>query len=399
MERGRQLLAWVWTAIVGAASVGVLLAAIPHFGSSPRITPIALGFWGPALFTALGTLIATRRPGNRIAWLLLVIGTAILVEFSLQIYAMVEPVSPTVRDYVAIVALNSSAMWMLYFLALVPLLFPTGRYHAPRHRWIGRAGAATVALLLAMTILTEEIGPPFPVEEQAWTIANPAGFLPGSVLDVVIRATGAIILGMTVGGIVTLITRYRQASHVERAQIRWMLFATLTVALVFLVLLVTGASQSIVGGLLLLTAFAILPGSITVAITRYRLFEIDRIISRSITYALVVGLLGFLFAVGAIWLPAALSLTEKPLVVAGSTLAVAALFNPLRRRIQRGVDRRFNRSRYQADIVSESFAARLQHPHSVEDLAEVWRQTVNESLSPETSGVWLNPDVTQIPHD
>jgi hypothetical protein len=149
-----------------------------------------------------------------------------------------------------------------------------------------------------------------------------------------------------------------------------------------------------VSGLLYVIVVGAIPVAITVAVTRYKLFEIDRIISRTVSYALVVGLLVAVFFGLVTLVTEVLPPDSSDLAIAASTLAVAALFNPLRKRVQHTVDRRFNRSSYQAARVSEQFAALLDQPHTVEEIAELWKQTVNESLQPHSSGLWLNPTHT-----
>jgi hypothetical protein len=149
--------------------------------------------------------------------------------------------------------------------------------------------------------------------------------------------------------------------------------------------------------LLLVVAFVSIPASITVAITRYRLFEIDRIISRTLTYTVLVATLGLVFAAGVVWIPSALSLEDSPLVIAGSTLAVASLFNPLRKRVQAGIDRRFNRSALHGQVVSQAFAARLSEPLTTVQILSEWQTTVTESLQPETIGAWVRRRGTNGP--
>ena len=198
-----------------------------------------------------------------------------------------------------------------------------------------------------------------------------------------------VVLGLTaVGGGFSLIMRYRRSSVVTRAQIRWMFFSTLIVAGVFILVATTNASQKMAGGLLLQVAVISIPVSITVAITRYRLFEIDRIISRTLSYTVVVAVLAAAFFGLVALITAALS-APNSLAVAASTLAIAALFNPLRKRVQNTIDRRFNRSAYDAEIISEAFASRLREPLTTTQIIEDWQRTVDESLQPETSGIWI----------
>ncbi|MGH8947860.1 MAG: hypothetical protein ACRDXF_03290, partial [Acidimicrobiia bacterium] len=133
-------------------------------------------------------------------------------------------------------------------------------------------------------------------------------------------------------------------------------------------------------------------GAVTLAILRYRLFEIDRLISRTVTYAVVAGALALVYGVGAIWLPSRIVGEQTPLFVAGSTLAVAALFNPLRRRVMRWVDRRFNRSSYDLEQITDRFAARLRDQVDADRLADDWAKVVTGTLQPSAVGVWVRGD-------
>lgn len=244
-------------------------------------------------------------------------------------------------------------------------------------------------ILPLIVIFTEEVGPPFPSEEMAWTVENPVGILPTSALGIAIASMIVVLVLTAVAGFFSLAFRYRRSSLVAKAQIRWLLFSTVIVGGALLLLVVTDASQSAAGGLLLVVAFISIPVSLPVAITRYRLFEIDRIISRTLTYTVIVAILGIVFAAGVVWIPSVLGLEDTPLLVAGSTLAVAAVFNPLRRWVQRAIDRRFNRSAYQAEIVSDAFTSRLKERLTMTQIIEEFQRTVDESLQPEASGVWI----------
>ena len=237
-----------------------------------------------------------------------------------------------------------------------------------------------------MGIFSDELGPAW--AEEPWAIPNPIGLVPSEVVVVMSQVWALGLLVLAVGGVTALIVRYRRSDVVVRTQIKWVLYAAVLAAVSFP--FAFGDGYPLLSGLLYVTVIGAIPVAITVAVTRYKLFEIDRIISRTVSYALVVGLLAAVFF-GVVTLSTALLQVENDLAVAASTLAVAALFNPLRKRVQHAVDRRFNRSSYQAARVSEQFAARLDQPHTVEEIAELWKQTVNESLQPHSSGLWLNP--------
>jgi hypothetical protein len=384
----KRAVAPIWIGVVGAASLIVFLAAVQDFGSSARSTGIALSFWTPAVFTLLGALIAIRQPGNRIAWLLLGIGFGILVEFVFQLIAEGEPVSPSLRDYAVIVFSYSTFPFVLYLLFLIAFLFPTGHFFTHRQAWAGWLAVIMLPTLLLVAAFTEEIGPPFPSQDQAWTVANPIGFFPTSALDLVIAvsAVGLIIMGL--GGVLSMITRYRQSELVVRTQIRWMLFATLIPGAGVVLVLVSDASQSMAGALILAVAFASVPLSITVAITRYRLFDIDRIISRTVTYTLVVGVLVAVYT-AAVGVLAQVLPIESDLAVAAATVTAAALFNPLRRRIQRWVDRRFNRTRYVAERELETFTDRLRDTTEIDTVTTDLLAVVHRTLQPSAMGVWI----------
>lgn len=379
----------VWVGAVGVASLIVLLVAIGESSSSVRATGIALGSWFPVAITLLAALIAIRQPDNRIAWLLFGIGFAVLVEYFVQLSLIEQPAAPSWRELGAIVLAHVALPGAFYLLFLIAFVFPSGQFSSRRQAWAAWPGVIALTAVLLSASFTVEIGPPYPSEELAWTVVNPVGFIPVSVLDAAIASTLVVLVSMAVLGFVSLVMRYRHSSVVTRAQIRWMLFSTLIVGVILALITMTNASQKVVGGLLLQVAFLSVPASITVAITRYRLFDIDRIISRTVSYAVIVALLGSLFATGVVLLPTALGLEDSPLLVAAVTLLVAGLFNPLRRRVHEAVDRRFNRAHIEARSIEEQFAARLRSTHSTEELADLWRETVDESFTPQVSGLWL----------
>lgn len=143
------------------------------------------------------------------------------------------------------------------------------------------------------------------------------------------------------------------------------------------------------------TLVLVLVASIALAVLRYRLYDFDRLVSRTVSYALLVVILGSLYVLGAVWLPTRLIGQQSPIFVAGSTLAVAALFTPIRRWVMRWVDRRFNRSIYDAQRVSDVFAARLRDQVDAERLAADWANVVRVTLEPSMVGVWVREESSQ----
>ena len=388
MSAARRMLPWIWTALIGTAGVVVLV-----FGLIPSDTENLAAVLAVAvliLITALGSVISARQPGNRIAWLLHAISVGLLLSMAASLVTESDPpISPDFWDYVAIVIINGLSLSFLYPIFLILFIFPTGRFLTRRWRWAGWTGVLFVPVVLLVEIFSKEFGPIW--AEEPWAIPNPIGLLPVEVGLVLSQVWTLGLLVLAIGGVVALVVRYRKSDVVVRTQIKWVLYAAVVAAVSLP--LAFGNGDPLLTGLFYVTAIGAIPIAITVGVTRYKLFEIDRIISRTISYAIVVGLLAAAFF-GLITLITALLPPQDSLAVAGSTLAVAALFNPLWKRVQQAVDRRFNRSSYQAALVSEQFATRLDQPHTVEEIAELWKQTVNESLQPQASGLWLNPTHT-----
>jgi hypothetical protein len=190
----------------------------------------------------------------------------------------------------------------------------------------------------------------------------------------------------------SLFTRYRKAGTVERLQLKWFLLACLSfVAALSTEFIFEGLGYPEAPFLVDLwidVSLISIPVAATLAILRYRLYDIDRIISRTVSYAIVIGLLALVYALGVTGLTTLLD-TDSPLVVAASTLAAAALFNPLRRWVQRRVDHRFNRSRYDAERVMASFTGSLRDQVDPDQVLEGWVSVVNETMKPAAAGVWV----------
>jgi len=388
MSAARRMLPWVWTGLIGTAGVVVLVFGLIPRGEAENLVYV-MAVAVLILITALGSVISARQPGNRIAWLLHAISVGLLLSMASSLVTESDkPISPDFWDYAAFVIINGLSLSFLYPIFLIFFIFPTGRFLTRRWRWAGWIGVLFIPAMLLVALFTEEVGEIW--AEEPWRIPNPIGFLPFDTVKYMSWAWQTALIVLAVGGVVALIVRYRRSDVVVRTQIKWVLYAAVVVAVSFPFAF---GNNPTVSALLMLIVIGLIPVAITVAVTRYKLFEIDRIISRTISYAIVVGLLVAAF-LGLITLITTLLQPQSSLAVAGSTLAVAALFNPLRKRVQHAVDRRFNRSSYQAARVSEQFAARLDQPHTVEELAELWKQTVNETLQPQASGLWLNPTHT-----
>jgi len=247
-----------------------------------------------------------------------------------------------------------------------------------------------------VVLFSESVGMIYDPDAEHWNSSNPIGFLEPEVGEFMNSQSVGIMMLLALGGGASIIVRYRRSDSLVRAQVKWVLYAS-AIAAVALQLISFSDGNPILYLLSALTALAVIPTAITVAIIRYKLFEIDRLISRTVSYGFVVGLLGGLFAV-LTWLPSLViggvggngeGSAPQPVIIAAATLAVAALFNPLRRRTQYIVDRRFNRSGYQAEVVSEEFAAQLRAPMSADQIMDLWTQTAVDNMQPQAAGIWL----------
>jgi drug/metabolite transporter (DMT)-like permease len=206
-------------------------------------------------------------------------------------------------------------------------------------------------------------------------------------LNFIIGDTGFFfVIGLAAIAILSLVLRRRKSTGTERQQYRWLLLGA------SLFVLISAAGQVLpedsMFEVLWLVGGSAIPICICVAVVRYRLFEIDRVISRTVGYVLVVGVLGLVF-LGAVTLLTWVSPAESQLAVAGSTLVVAALFNPLRKRLQGWVDRRFNRSKYDAERVMEHFAGSLQDRVDEDELVRGWVGVVSATMEPAAASVWV----------
>ena len=366
--------------------VGVVLLAVVVI-LDPEITDVGDLFLllAAAVFTAVGALIIARSDGNRVGWVVSATGLAILGG----------AIPGYLSDQGGVVAIGvGGALWLsfLFLVGLLMLWFPTGRPLSPRWRWAGWTGFFFEAMSLTY-VVSERVCVDGDADVCRVWAENPIGItgIPNPEYGSLKGLTFGFLAGFVLLSAVSLIVRSVRARGVERLQMKWFLFAVgfviggivLDEALSGRVT-VSDSFWNLLFGLSILT----LPVSIGVAVLRYRLFEIDRIVSRTVSYAVVVGLLGLVFF-GVVTVLTSLLPAESDLAVAGSTLAVAALFNPVRRRVQVWVDRRFNRSRYDAQKVLDGFAGSLRDRVDPDGVVDGWVGAVSETMQPTTVAVWV----------
>lgn len=330
----------------------------------------------------IGALISSRRRDNPYGWVWLVMGLGLALQLYMSEYVFLSLHRPGV-PLVGVAGILSGVGWATaYFsLPLVLLLYPTG--HPPSGRWnvLLRGILLTAATAIGFGVFspTEGVSP----------VRNPiqaTGVLGGAVETVVAVGT-ILVLGSTVPAAVSLVARYRSAGPTERAQLKWFLFA----AVVFVVSLIVdffweleGVGEALKEGLVM----AFLPVAVAVAILRHRLYDIDRIVSRTVSYAVVTALLVGIYVMGVFLLQRVVP-ASSDLAVAASTLAAAAAFNPIRRRVQSAVDRRFNRARYDAVRTVEQFSERVRIAADATDLTTELQRVAASVMEPAHLSVWL----------
>ncbi|HEX6674792.1 MAG TPA: hypothetical protein VF486_07185 [Actinomycetes bacterium] len=343
----------------------------------------------------VGALLAGRRPRHPVGWLLLALGLSVTASGVVDGYARYGLVArPGALPAARWAAVYSPATIYLGFVCvgLVLLLTPSGSPPSPRWRWWAVvAAAAPVVFLAALTVGPGLVVAPYQPVVDPVTIPALAGTVTAAIALAFATAAGGLAVGAW-----SLVVRFRRASGVERQQLRWIAFAAAMMVPLAAVVLVGVALNATAVVLVVLAAgicLAVLPLATGAAVLRYRLYDLDRIVSRTLAYGLLTVLLAAAYAATVV-LPAQLfgGVGGEPAwVVAAATLAVAALFQPARRRVQELVDRRFDRRRYDAERTIAAFSARLRQHVDLDTLAAELLAVVDQTMQPTQASLWLRP--------
>jgi hypothetical protein len=391
--------AWLAWALAGLTVLGLvasfwLAELVFSTGWEPRPATATLG--AVILVTvstaAVGALVAGRRPAHPVGWLLLGVGLALMGSLLVQAYVkyglLARPGSLPGARYLAGFTYSTVLVW-LSCAGFVLLLTPTGWLPSPRWRWWARiAAAAPVVVVLGSVVQPDPLAPDY----QGNPLAVPAL---ARVLVLPAVAGVAIVLVSLPVAAASLVGRFRRARGVERQQLRWLALAAALAAGLLLVavaagfLLADGDNDDVVFFCLAL-GVALLPLATGAAILRYRLYDLDRIISRTLAYGLLTVLLGGGYVAVVLGFGQLLG-QDSPLVVAAATLAVAAVFQPARRRVQGLVDRRFNRRRYDAVQTIQAFSTRLRQQVDLDTLTSELLGVVEQTMQPTAVSLWLRP--------
>ena len=376
--------------VLGVLVLGLAVATLTLTGFDHQLTIRSAGS-GVAIvlmYAGVGLVVARRQPRNPIGWLLLIFTVLYVLGAGASYYAVLRyrlghqglPLAP------AAVVLDTLQAPSLALFPPVILLFPDGRLTSRRWKWALWVYAALAVYVTAVVVapaIAAVAGHDIRLDTKGnlantgqlggW-LANPPAWL------IVPVFVAIVVIGLSF--VVHQVLSWRRAAGERRQQLKWL--ASGAAIAVFSILL-----AALLGFPVLLVGLAALPAGLGVGILKYRLYDIDRIISRTLAYAIVTGLLVGVYA-GLVLLATRVLSAHTPVAVAASTLAAAALFNPLRRRVQRAVDRRFNRARYDADKTVAAFAARLKDAVELAAVRDDLAGVVHQALEPAHVSVWIS---------
>ena len=389
-----RILRWA-TGCVAAASVALLAGAVALAYADRHLVP-ASGWDFSSVFEevqfmavpAVGFVLASRRPGNRVGWIVLGAGLVLGLGFFCERYGQRGLVAaPGSLPGARAAAWFVNWAWQIPAagLAFMLLLFPTGRLRSPRWRPAAWFVTAVFTLDAAAQVVRAC---------RVWAdpyAAPSAGWYPGLRTAILILVPAALLVGAA-----AVAVRFARSSGEERLQLKWFALAALLVVATIIPLALApqiGLSPAAAGAavpalkVVFCLALVCLYAAIAVAVLKYRLYDIDRVISRTLAYAIVTGVLAGVYA-GLVLLATGVFGVHTPVAVAAATLAAAALFSPVRSRVQRRVDRRFNRARYDADQTVAAFAARLKDAVDLDTVREDLARVVQTALEPAHVSVW-----------
>jgi hypothetical protein len=388
MMRLVRVLPWM----VAAATTAFVLATIVALKADDRTIDQVVTLQVPALlFAYVGAVIMTKRPDNRMGWLFSAVGWFVASGSFADEYAnikLAEQVTPSAD--VILSTWYSEWFWIPFvFIAfgLSIMLFPTGRPLSPRWRPFLFLLAIDIVILTVAAALDPLIEP-----SGGHSIHNPIGISPLGDPDEMPLGLPLVlgIWSVAIGGLVSVFLRFRRSRGEERQQLKWFLFSAVVTVVGFLLLGVLDASTEGRAAILDAIVFSAVPVGAGIAILKYRLYDVDVFVNRSIVYLALSVSLGLVYFGGVALLQGVIGLERQgDLAVATSTLLVAGLFQPVRRRIQDFIDHYFYRRRYDAQRTVDAFTSTLRDEIDLEALNSVLISVVAETMQPTHVSVWL----------
>jgi hypothetical protein len=329
----------------------------------------------------VGALLTWRRPGHPVGWILAATGLVEAVDFATFEYGLAASAGHSLPGsaYAGWVQLWIWVPFVTLVAVYLFLLFPDGRLPSPRLRlvsWLAGGFAVIAAAGLAFSPGSDRPNLP--------GLTNPFGVVPAAVAFDAAVAGLVGLVGCVVLAAWSLLSRSRRGTAVQRHQVKWLAWSACLVAVALVpavTLSLTPGTAARLASAAVFAAVLAMPAAVRFAMLRYRLYEIDRVISRTLAYAIITGVLGGVYA-GLVLLATEVFKFHSTVAVAAATLAAAALFNPVRRRVQNAVDQRFNRARYDADQTVTAFAARLKDAVDLDSIRDDLASAVHRALEP-----------------
>ena len=384
--------AWsVWALIVPTSMVTLFFASFNEPASSlwdKVLLPVLI-----LAFSTGGALVASHRPENAIGWLFLSGAFVWIVgELTLEygVYALVtDPGSLPAGVWAAWFGAWARGIGWFLLVSFLLLLFPTGRLPSPRWRLVLWGTAGSVALFTLASWLSPEIN-----DLRLTSVRNPLG-LESEIMGLVYELFNYTFPLLIVASGMAVIVRFRRSRSDERQQLKWFAYAVGVMVVVFVIWFSFALTGLVLPSSLMYELPLIgLPVATGIAILKYRLYDIDFIVNRTLVYGSLTLVLALMYVCGIVILQrlfVALTGQQSTLAVVASTLLIAALFTPLRRRIQSFIDRRFYRRKYNAAKTLEAFSARLRDETDLNALSDDLVGVVNETMQPARVSIWLCP--------
>ena len=397
-NRRNKTLAWIFFGLIAVSYTAALLfyLSMRSDGDTPSLFEMTFPFI-PVVYALVSVLIISRQPRNVIGLLLMLpsLSLFIFVDTYLQPYIdgiLLPPAQPT--SIFLLVLWFSNWNWLLLVTPIIFLmvLFPTGKPLSRRWNWLIYFGLGIIILFIFLITFSQSLAPGS--EDVTWALPNPIGFLKTEWIDVIVTPLLIAFPLWIALCAISLFVRFRRARAVEREQIKWLFYAAAIFVLFYLPSFIgdTYSQAENFWNQLLPIGMLTFPAAIAIAILRYHLYDIDLIIRKTLQYGLLTGLLALVYTGSVILLQSLfenLTGPESPIVIVISTLVIAALFNPLRLRVQRFIDRRFFRRKYNAEQTLANFAAVARDEVDMQVLTEALLGVVEETIQPEQLSFWV----------
>ena len=389
---------WGLAAAVIVVSAFVVVAAVRsgEFAGEPSlIVPALIEVLIAPIFALLGALIISNQPRNIIGWLLAVpaLGSVLVGLISLWTGSF-ETAPQAVSVWLLLALWLESWSWLLFIFPIFHLLqvFPTGRALTPRWRWLAYMELGMVVIFIALVTFSAELQAS-EGDNTLWTVKNPIGFLPEAIWDGVFSSIWSLgLLILVFGGGASAVVRFRRAQATEKQQLKWLLYSLVMFTVVYAATVVVVESATVIPlfDVIFFVSIISIPVAMTLAVLRYRLFDIDVIIRKTLVYGLLTGLLTATYFGSVVVLQSVFrGEGSNSVTVAASTLLITASFSPLRRRIQSLIDRRLFRSKYNAQVVIERFGGAAQNQANLETLSADLMAVIEETIQPRSGVLWI----------